>query len=151
MLFNLNLSFQFIDALFCAALQQCAAVDPVEPTTVLAEVKRQGLTLSCVLTTHHHWDHAGGNSQLLKSLPSPIPVYGGGSNVEAVSKVVSHGDTVTLGDAITVTCLHTPCHTRDHICYYATEPEEPDGCVFTGDTLFLGGCGRFFEGNAQQM
>lgn len=131
--------------------QQCAAVDPVEPPKILAELKNRDLKLSCILTTHHHWDHAGGNSELLKSLPSPVPVYGGGKNVEAVSKQVAHGDKIAVGIDITVTCLHTPCHTKDHICYYATETEQPIGCVFTGDTLFLGGCGRFFEGNAQQM
>ena len=107
--------------------------------------------MSFVLTTHHHWDHAGGNLQLLKFFSSPLPIYGGSSNIEGVNKVVLHGSTIPLGNAITVTCLHTPCHTQDHFCYYATEPNQHDGCVFTGDTLFLGGCGRFFEGNASGM
>ena len=49
-------------------------------------------------------------------------------------------------------CLATPCHTTGHICYYVTsEGEQGDKAVFTGDTLFVGGCGRFFEGTPQQM
>lgn len=50
-------------------------------------------------------------------------------------------------------CLATPCHTRDSICYYATDKSDPSkpGVVFTGDTLFQGGCGRFFEGNGADM
>lgn len=102
-----------------------------------------------MLNTHHHYDHAGGNNELLSKLASPIPVYGGSTGSQAVNKVVKHGDTITVGDKIKVTCLHTPCHTRDHICYLAQEGDEKS--VFTGDTLFLGGCGRFFEGNADDM
>jgi hydroxyacylglutathione hydrolase len=51
-----------------------------------------------------------------------------------------------------VSCLYTPCHTTGHICYYVTSSdEEIPPAVFTGDTLFLSGCGRFFEGTADQM
>ncbi|VUZ47973.1 unnamed protein product [Hymenolepis diminuta] len=130
---------------------QCAAVDPAEPKKLLAEVKKNDLTLTCVLTTHHHWDHAGGNSELLSLVSTPVRVYGGSMGVEAITDQVSHGETISLGKDITITCLHTPCHTKDHICYYATTSDQPNGCVFTGDTLFLGGCGRFFEGTAGQM
>nr|CDS34423.1 hydroxyacylglutathione hydrolase [Hymenolepis microstoma] len=130
---------------------QCAAVDPVEPKKLLSKVEKNDLILACVLTTHHHWDHAGGNNELLNLISTPVRVYGGGSSIEAVTNQVSHGETINLGKDITITCLHTPCHTKDHICYYATTSDQSDGCVFTGDTLFLGGCGRFFEGTAEQM
>lgn len=50
-----------------------------------------------------------------------------------------------------VKCLFTPCHTTGHICYYVTGLTNTTPCVFTGDTLFISGCGRFFEGNAEQM
>lgn len=48
-----------------------------------------------------------------------------------------------------VTCLHTPCHTKGHICYYVESENET--AVFTGDTMFSGGCGHFFEGTPDQM
>lgn len=50
-------------------------------------------------------------------------------------------------------CLATPCHTQDSICYYATDTADEDvpGGVFTGDTLFIAGCGKFFEGTSAQM
>ena len=50
-------------------------------------------------------------------------------------------------------CLATPCHTQDSICYYATDiiDKSQPGVVFTGDTLFIAGCGRFFEGSAEEM
>lgn len=54
--------------------------------------------------------------------------------------------------SLNVQCLFTPCHTTGHICYYVTSAtDNSDPVVFTGDTLFISGCGRFFEGNAQQM
>ena len=59
------------------ASKECAAVDPVEPEKVLNQVKKLGLNLTKVLTTHHHWDHANGNPKLLELLKSKIPVYGG--------------------------------------------------------------------------
>ena len=52
---------------------------------------------------------------------------------------------------LSVTCLETPCHTTGHICYYVTSKGLENKAVFTGDTLFVGGCGRFFEGSPEQM
>ncbi|VDK54637.1 unnamed protein product, partial [Dibothriocephalus latus] len=111
-----------------------------------------GLRLTAILITHHHWDHAGGNEELVKSLKAQgitgLEVYGGGTGIGALTKQVKSGDQITLGDHVTIKCLSTPCHTQDHICYYATDQANPseDGCVFTGDKLFLAGCGRFFKG-----
>lgn len=50
-------------------------------------------------------------------------------------------------------CLATPCHTQDSICYHATDASDAEhpGGVFTGDTLFIAGCGRFFEGTGAEM
>jgi hydroxyacylglutathione hydrolase len=48
-------------------------------------------------------------------------------------------------------CLATPCHTSDSICYYVTDPSSPHPVVFTGDTLFISGAGRFFEGTGADM
>ncbi|CAG5125523.1 unnamed protein product, partial [Candidula unifasciata] len=53
--------------------------------------------------------------------------------------------------SLNVKCLFTPCHTSGHICYYVTGPSGQDPAVFTGDTLFVAGCGKFFEGTPQQM
>ncbi|KAJ8923150.1 hypothetical protein NQ315_001704 [Exocentrus adspersus] len=112
--------------------KQAAVVDPVEPETVLKAVRDEGVNLTKVLTTHHHWDHAGGNEELVKKISKR-----------------SSSDRFSIGD-INVECLFTPCHTSGHICYYLTAPGQPPA-VFTGDTLFIAGCGRFFEGTAEQM
>ena len=63
---------------------------------------------------------------------------------------VAQGDEFKIGN-LNVQCLATPCHTTGHICFYVTDSDGTSKAVFTGDTLFLGGCGRFFEGDAIQM
>ncbi|KRT82417.1 hypothetical protein AMK59_4752, partial [Oryctes borbonicus] len=129
--------------------KQAAIVDPVEPDTVLEAVKEEGVNLTKILTTHHHWDHASGNEGLVKKSKNALQVFGGDDRVDALTNKVKHGDMFTIGD-INVECLFTPCHTTGHICYYLTSSEQTP-VVFTGDTLFIAGCGRFFEGTAEQM
>ncbi|KAA0196817.1 Hydroxyacylglutathione mitochondrial, partial [Fasciolopsis buskii] len=135
---------------------KCAAVDPVNPKRILDAVKQHGLHLSAVLTTHHHSDHAGGNAELANQWNllhnQKLPIYGGDKRVEGLTDTVTHQQKLKIGDNLDILCLATPCHTSGHICYYVTnQANPPDTVVFTGDTLFLGGCGRFFEGTADQM
>jgi len=132
------------------ATGEAAIVDPVAPEVVVNAVKQENVTLTTVLTTHHHWDHAGGNTKLVQLLSDlNLSVLGGDDRIEALTKKVAHGDKVKVG-GLDVTCMSTPCHTSGHICYFfAGGGDTPS--VFTGDTLFLGGCGRFFEGTADQM
>eukprot|EP00127_Corallochytrium_limacisporum_P007195 Clim_evm68s243 gene=Clim_evmTU68s243 len=128
----------------------CAAVDPVQAEVVTKAAKAKGLTISKIMTTHHHWDHSGGNNDMKKLNPN-VSVLGGDDRVEGMTEMVKQGDQFTLG-SLNVKCLHTPCHTTGHISYYVTHPNgESDPAVFTGDTLFVGGCGRFFEGEPNQM
>jgi len=127
-------------------------IDPANPpevTPILKDAIQSGkINLTAIVNTHHHWDHAGGNRKLLEDLDTPKLDIIGGKDCDGVTKTPKHGETFKLGD-ITVKSVHTPCHTQDSICYYM---EDSTGrAVFTGDTLFIGGCGRFFEGNAEEM
>lgn len=132
------------------ATKDAAIVDPVEPQKVLDAVKKYEVRLTTVLTTHHHWDHAGGNEKLNSEVEKLI-VCGGDSRVGSLNNLVKHGDTFKLGN-LEVECLHTPCHTSGHICYFISDPQgDDDPVVFTGDTLFVGGCGKFFEGTPTEM
>ncbi|XP_015182467.1 PREDICTED: hydroxyacylglutathione hydrolase, mitochondrial isoform X2 [Polistes dominula] len=128
--------------------KEAAIVDPVDPEAVADAVKGNDVNLTKILTTHHHWDHAGGNDKMVKNFDN-LQVYGGDDRVGALTCKVQHNDTFNIG-SLNVRCLATPCHTTGHICYYVTE-EGDTPAVFTGDTLFAGGCGRFFEGTADQM
>ncbi|EEB06554.1 hydroxyacylglutathione hydrolase [Schizosaccharomyces japonicus yFS275] len=136
--------------LTCDKTKAAAIVDPAEPSSVIPILKNaianKEIDLKAIITTHHHSDHAGGNRELLKQFPN-LTVYGG-QNVSQVSHVPKDHEVIQIGD-VKVTALHTPCHTRDSICYYVDSPEKR--AVFTGDTLFTAGCGRFFEGEADEM
>lgn len=129
--------------------KEAAIVDPVEPKKVIKAAEKEGIEVKTVLTTHHHWDHAGGNEELAKLIPG-IPVHGGDDRIGALTKKVKHDDEFQVGN-IHIKCLFTPCHTSGHICYYVTVDADKPPAVFTGDTLFLSGCGRFFEGTQEQM
>ncbi|KAK9841253.1 hypothetical protein WJX74_002618 [Apatococcus lobatus] len=128
---------------------QAAAVDPVEPEKVLAKAQEEGVKVTRVLTTHHHWDHAGGNQKILGMVPGLQIVGGIHDNVEACTSTVQDNDEFQFA-GITIRCLETPFHTQGHICYFCTEPNQKP-VVFTGDTLFVGGCGRCFVGTPSQM
>ncbi|KAL2339501.1 hypothetical protein Fmac_007441 [Flemingia macrophylla] len=128
-----------------------AVVDPVEPEKVLEAADSHGVNLKLVLTTHRHGDHAGGNEKIKQLVPG-IRVYGGSvDKVKGCTDKVQNGDKVSLGADINILSLHTPCHTKGHISYYVTGKEDEQPAVFTGDTLFIAGCGKFFEGTAEQM
>jgi hydroxyacylglutathione hydrolase len=110
--------------------KQAAIVDPVNPDTVLEAVQKEGVNLTKVLTTHHHWDHAGGNEQLVQKSKNALQVFGGDQRIGALTNMVKHGDKFSIGD-INVECLFTPCHTTGHICYYVNAQGEAPA-VFTG-------------------
>ncbi|XP_037767673.1 hydroxyacylglutathione hydrolase, mitochondrial isoform X1 [Chelonia mydas] len=130
--------------------KEAAIVDPVQPQKVVEVVRKHGVKLTTVLTTHHHWDHAGGNEKLVK-MESGLRVYGGDNRVGALTQKVSHSTSFQVG-SLHVKCLYTPCHTSGHICYYVTKPNSSEPpAVFTGDTLFVAGCGKFFEGTPEEM
>lgn len=129
--------------------RDAAIVDPVDPDSVISAVESAKVNLKKILTTHHHWDHAGGNEKLVSKFATTLEVYGGDDRIGGLTNKVKHNDSLKIGN-LNVKCLFTPCHTTGHICYEVKGPED-DTAVFTGDTLFSGGCGRFFEGTADQM
>lgn len=130
--------------------KQAIAVDPAVPHRLLEIVKREDLSLLAVLTTHYHWDHARGNETLVKEI-SGLKVYGADDRIEGLTDKVTDCQELKF-NSINVKCLFTPCHTSGDMCYFVWEDKCTDApAVFTGDTLFIGGCGKFFEGTAEQM
>ncbi|KAH9909983.1 hydroxyacylglutathione hydrolase [Xylariomycetidae sp. FL2044] len=124
-------------------------IDPANPeevAPVLKEAIGSGkINLKAIVNTHHHWDHAGGNKKLLGT--SNLAIIGG-KDCEAVTQTPANGQGFKVG-GVDVKGLYTPCHTQDSICWFMQDGD--DKVVFTGDTLFHGGCGRFFEGTAEEM
>ncbi len=127
-----------------------ALVDPGDALVCIEYLQENNLALSAILITHHHKDHVGGIEKLLeysKDKAWPVTVYGPATeNIAQLDITLKENDTVDLTDLdCQFTVLDLPGHTKGHIAYYN------ENMVFCGDTLFSGGCGRLFEGTAQQM
>lgn len=120
-------------------------VDPGEAAPILTWLTEHRIRPLAILVTHHHADHVGGILEI--TARHPVPVYGpANETIPGRSHPLMGGETLTfpeLGASFQV--IATPGHTRGHIVYFGA------GTLFCGDTLFSCGCGRLFEGTAEQM
>jgi len=124
-----------------------AAIDTPEVEPILKALEERGWNLTHILNTHWHPDHAGGNEELKARFN--CLVTGPRNELEQIPTIdrpVTEGDIVELG-AAKARVLDVPGHTRGHVAYHFAQ----DKVVFVGDTLFALGCGRLFEGTAEQM
>ncbi|MDR3416200.1 MAG: hydroxyacylglutathione hydrolase [Nevskia sp.] len=128
---------------------RAAVVDPGDGEVVLAALRQRGLRLEAILVTHHHADHIGGLGALRREWD--VPVYGPraeAGSIPGLTQPLDDGARVALpGLNLNFEILSVPGHTLGHIAYHEAEAK----LLFCGDTLFVGGCGRLFEGTPQQM
>lgn len=115
------------------------AIDCGHCASVLRVLEKENLNLSAILVTHEHFDHTAGVSELRKQ-----------TGCDVISSA-SDGDVLSFGNE-KIQIIATPGHTVSSICFYRM-PSKADkqGLLFTGDTLFAGGCGRIFECSAATM
>ncbi|MBV1789167.1 hydroxyacylglutathione hydrolase [Marinobacterium sp. D7] len=125
---------------------QVAVVDPGDAAPVEQYLAQNNLSLAAILITHHHPDHTGGVDDL--TAHRGIPVYGPeNSPFNGITHQLSDNMQIELlGQRLEIRAV--PGHTLDHISYFQPG-EQPQ--LFCGDTLFLAGCGRLFEGTPAQM
>lgn len=128
-----------------AGTDRVAVVDPGDALPVLEALARLRLTPAAILCTHHHGDHVGGVAELTANYK--VPVYGPArERIPAITHRLQEGDHIALDElGLEFDVLDVPGHTAGHIAYYG------HGCLFSGDTLFSAGCGRLFEGTAEQL
>lgn len=124
---------------------ECAVVDPGDARPVLQALEQEGLELAYILITHHHADHIGGLGELVKAY-RPEVIGPADDRIKGLDVVVHQGDKARLPLLdLEFDVLEVPGHTLTHIAYHG------HGSLFCGDTLFSVGCGRLFEGTAEQM
>ena len=151
------LSDNYAYLVVCLETKQLAIVDPSEADPVEKAIEalqaemRAPLSVRAIWSTHHHWDHVGGNEALMKRYDIK-DVYGHVSDegrLPGLSKKLDDGAAFDHG-RLGVRALHIPGHTTGAVAYVVTrDPNDP--AVFTGDTLFVAGCGRLFEGTPAMM
>jgi hydroxyacylglutathione hydrolase len=126
---------------------ETAVVDPALAQPVLDELDQKGWQLTYVLNTHHHWDHVEGNLELKeRTACKVVAAESDWERVPGIDLGVNEGDVIFLGKH-KLQVIATPGHTSGHVVYYSADNES----LFCGDTLFVMGCGRLFDGTAEQM
>lgn len=134
--------------LVCKKTGTCAVIDGPDAGGALVYAHQHGLAISMVLNTHTHGDHVGVNRDLAqRGLLAGMQVVGAADardEVPGITQPVRHGDTVQVG-ALTGRVIAADGHMRGHICFVFED------VLFSGDTLFTGGCGRVFTGDFVAM
>lgn len=116
------------------AQNQCIIIDPADAKNVIAYLTKNNLSPAAIFITHHHADHTAGIGEIIEQFDD-VKIFGSNLN---------DNDAINILD-LKFTAITTPGHTNDHIAYYG------HGVLFSGDTLFTAGCGRIFEGTAEQL
>jgi len=147
------LSDNYIFVLTDSQQKIAAVVDPAVAQPVLDYLAEVDCQLVAIFNTHHHYDHVGGNKELISHFPD-LRVYGGAEDrgrIPHQQAFLNEGDTVQFAKRVGQV-FFVPGHTRGHIAYYFAPKDPGDvGELFCGDTVFAGGCGRLFEGTPTQM
>ncbi len=129
------------------ATRTTAIVDPGEAAPVERWLEQHGDRLDFILLTHHHNDHIGGTTTLQQRYRAKVAGPAAEQHrMPHMDLPLNDGDTIAIGQSLG-RVLAMPGHTLGHISYYFDQPP----ALFCGDTLFSLGCGRLFEGTAQQM
>jgi hydroxyacylglutathione hydrolase len=125
-------------------------VDPSDSSPVLRTINELGLSVTAVVVTHHHWDHVAGIRELKERTGCRV-IGGDKQRIPGIDSAAGDGDVLTIGSA-RIQVIATPGHTRTSLCYYMhPSNDSKGGAVWTGDTLFIGGCGRLLECSPQSM
>ena len=125
-------------------------IDPGLADPVIDYLKENQLSLEAILITHHHPDHIGGLDKLSQTFPVCQIITPKEPRIPHSKEAVSQDQKLTFNTGkLTFTVIETPGHTRSHICFYSENNKKP--ILFSGDTLFSGGCGRLFEGTPKEM
>lgn len=126
---------------------ETVVIDPAEAQPVLDAAAARGWAITQIWNTHWHPDHVGGNAAIKVATGCHVtgPAAEAGK-IGTLDRLVGEGDIVSIGDH-KATVMEVPAHTAGHIAYHLAD----DHAAFVGDTLFAMGCGRLFEGTAEQM
>ncbi len=140
------LSDNYIWMLRDPATDTVAVVDPGQADPAIEAATARGWTIDQVLITHWHPDHTGGTAAIRAATGAIVTGPAEAEKVVPMDRIIAEGDRLTVG-ALEAEVWHIPAHTAGHVALYFADAK----AILTGDTLFAMGCGRLFEGTADQM
>ncbi len=123
-----------------------AVVDPGQAAPAIEAAAARNWRIDQILITHWHPDHTGGTAAIKAATGAAVTGPAEAEKVTPMDLIVAEGDRLTVGE-LEAEVWHIPAHTAGHIALYFADT----GIIFTGDTMFAMGCGRLFEGDAEQM
>jgi hydroxyacylglutathione hydrolase len=130
-------------------------VDPADATKIYKTASEFDIDVVAILNTHKHDDHVCGNLELQNLLLENnnemlTPIYGpdDAGPTPGCTNIIKGGDVINI-DSFSFNVISTPCHTKGHVTFFSNSSSTP--ILFPGDTIFLAGCGRFFEGTGKDM
>ena len=126
---------------------ECIIIDAAEPRPLMTKLQALNITPTHILTTHHHFDHVGGNLELKQKYQLKIIAPKSEQHmVPGADMGISEGQNLDIGN-LHFEIIDAPGHTLGHILYYL----KPANSLFTGDVLFNLSIGGLFEGTEKQM
>lgn len=129
----------------CPKTKECLAVDPLGSDLCLNTANQLGWKITQVVNTHEHWDHTGGNEAVIANTGATLLAHAK-APISGINRGLNAGDTIAIGETVTLQVLDTPGHTLSHICLF----NEADPSLFCGDTLFNAGAGNCHSGGAPE-
>lgn len=139
---NAYRNFNYVIA--CPESGQALAVDPLDHQKCLTAAKKNGWEITQILNTHEHFDHIGGNSELIAATGARLLAHKNAKDtIPGIDNGLSAGDVIKVGKTVELEALDTPGHTMSHICLLS-RTEQP--ALFSGDTMFNAGAGNCHNG-----
>ncbi|MCF8170163.1 MAG: hydroxyacylglutathione hydrolase [Methylotenera sp.] len=130
--------------LACAQTGEALAIDPLDSARCLQTAKEQGWEITQILNTHEHFDHIGGNEDIVQATGAKVLAHAkAASAIPGMFRGLIAGDVVKVGKTVELEVLDTPGHTMCHVCLMA-HADQP--ALFSGDTLFNAGAGNCHNG-----
>jgi hydroxyacylglutathione hydrolase len=123
----------------CPRTGRALAIDPLDVDAALERARARGFTIEGILLTHEHWDHAQGRAAMRKATGAPVLAHQD-SPLDGVDRRLRDGELLAVGEEVALRVLDTPGHTRAHVCLLG------HGHLFSGDTVFVAGCGNCRNG-----
>ena len=128
----------------CPETGDAMAVDPLDHEKCLATAKRNGWQITHVVNTHEHFDHTGGNAEVIAATGAKLLAHANAKDaIPGISRGLNAGDMIKIGNTVELEALDTPGHTMSHVCL-RSHTEIP--ALFSGDTLFNAGAGNCHHG-----